>query len=843
MPNDRPRPTVGLLLDALYNEYASMVVGAFDAECTRRGLDLICFAGGSLHAPAGYERQRNRCFDLAGPEAVDGLVALNLNTTAPVMKDFLDSFHGLPVCSVGIEVPGYSVVQADNASGMRDAVQHLITVHNRRQIAFLCGPPDYPEAQVRFEAYRDALAQFGIPFSSERIANANFSENQGYLAMTELLDRSVSIDAVVGANDRSALGAMRALKERGIRVPELVAVVGFDDSEDARSASPSLATVRQPYWEIAESALDFIIDSLGGEPAFGSRLLASHFVKRRSCGCLSEGAPSEAQYMLDADPLPFDQAFERRRQELSAELARAERVSRVVGPDGWIDRTLDAVRQATLGAPDHELLYLLDEMLARTAAAEGDVGAWQHAVSVIRRRVLPCVMNDPRRWMRFEDVWQRVRVMIADAIEREQRALRGQAERAAGILTDTSESLITSFDVESLPRALADRLPALDIGSAYVALYVGQGNLGSWRAASRGSRTASTAVEARMIVAYEDRQLLEIPSSALNFETAQIVPRELRGQRRKSLVVEPLFFESRQLGYAVLELGPKRRVVYELLRELISAALRGAELVRRVAEEASNREKAEKERLEQELEIATRIQTSILPRDLRVENLEIAATMVPATEVGGDYYDVLPGKGGCWLGIGDVAGHGLRPGLVMMMLQSIVAALGRENFAAAPREMVNIVNSVLYDNVRNRLGQDEHATLTLIRYFENGELVFAGAHEDLVILRAATGRCERIETLGTWVGATQDIADATEDQHARLENGDVLLLFTDGVIEAANAVGEHYGIERLCAELEAASGRSVTEIRDRLLGSVQNFLAVQDDDIALLVARHTRSAV
>jgi len=190
-----------------------------------------------------------------------------------------------------------------------------------------------------------------------------------------------------------------------------------------------------------------------------------------------------------------------------------------------------------------------------------------------------------------------------------------------------------------------------------------------------------------------------------------------------------------------------------------------------------------------------------------------------------------------------VAGHGLRPGLVMMMLQSMVAALGRENFAAAPREMVNIVNAALYDNVRNRLGQDEHATLTLIRYFADGRLVFAGAHEDLVILRAATGRCDRIETIGTWVGATQDIADATEDQHARLEDGDVLLLFTDGVIEAANAAGEQYGIERLCAAFEAARGAPVAQIRDRLLASVQGFLAVQDDDIALLVARHTRPAV
>jgi sigma-B regulation protein RsbU (phosphoserine phosphatase) len=260
--------------------------------------------------------------------------------------------------------------------------------------------------------------------------------------------------------------------------------------------------------------------------------------------------------------------------------------------------------------------------------------------------------------------------------------------------------------------------------------------------------------------------------------------------------------------------------------------------VQRVAEEAAQREKAEKERLERELEIATHIQTSILPRDLRVENLDIAAVMVPATEVGGDYYEVLPGAGGCWLGIGDVAGHGLRSGLVMMMLQSVVAALGRDDFDARPRDLVQIVNAVLYDNVRNRLGQDEHATLTLIRYFANGELVFAGAHEDLVIWRAATSRCERIETHGTWVGATRDIAAETDDLHARLEPGDLLLLFTDGAIEATSAAGEPYGLDRLCAELEAASSQPVEAIRDHLLASVRSFLAAQDDDIALLVARY-----
>ena len=174
------------------------------------------------------------------------------------------------------------------------------------------------------------------------------------------------------------------------------------------------------------------------------------------------------------------------------------------------------------------------------------------------------------------------------------------------------------------------------------------------------------------------------------------------------MVVEPLFFENTQLGFRLVRArSASARGVRELLRELVSAALHGAALMRRVAHEAAAREKAEKQRLEQELSIATRIQTSILPRNLQVRGLEIAATMLPATEVGGDYYDVLPTAHGCWIGIGDVAGHGLRPGLVMMMLQSIVSALVRNDPEAKPRDLLRVVNAVLYENVRERLQQDD----------------------------------------------------------------------------------------------------------------------------------------
>jgi serine phosphatase RsbU (regulator of sigma subunit) len=243
------------------------------------------------------------------------------------------------------------------------------------------------------------------------------------------------------------------------------------------------------------------------------------------------------------------------------------------------------------------------------------------------------------------------------------------------------------------------------------------------------------------------------------------------------------------------------------------------------------------ERLHKELELAKRIQTSILPPQLAVPGLELAAAMVPATQVGGDYYDVLPVAGGCWLGIGDVAGHGLDAGLCMLMMQSIVASLVARDSSAAPEDLVCVLNQVLFDNVHNRLGRDGHATLSLLHYEQSGEISYAGAHEDIVVCRAESGHCEAIETPGTWVGGKLDIRHATARSRLSLRVGDVMLLYTDGAIDVRNERGEPFGFERLCVELEKVRDQSVAKIQEHLLFAIGGW-GVSEDDVTLVVARY-----
>ncbi len=246
-------------------------------------------------------------------------------------------------------------------------------------------------------------------------------------------------------------------------------------------------------------------------------------------------------------------------------------------------------------------------------------------------------------------------------------------------------------------------------------------------------------------------------------------------------------------------------------------------------------ERVARERLEKELDLARQIQVSILPRRLVAHGLELAACMTTATEVGGDYYDVLPIDGGAWIGIGDVSGHGVTSGLIMLMVQSAVAGLVARDPDASPREAVTIVNRVLFENIRHRLLKDDFVTFSLLRVSDR-KIVFAGAHEHFVIARHGR-EIERITTPGTWLGVMPDIERFTTDTVVELESNDLVMLYTDGITEARNERGEQYGFDRLCALVDRCRDAPLEDIRDEVLANVTQWSPRLEDDATLVLLR------
>ncbi|SFK97068.1 LacI family DNA-binding transcriptional regulator [Streptomyces pini] len=213
---------------------------------------------------------------------VDGVLLVSVHRDDP-LPGLLEKL-GLPTVLAGRRSPAEPLhhVHSDNIGGARDAVRHLIE-RGRGEIATITGPPDMDVADSRLRGWRKALGEAGREAGGELVAPADFTEEGGRLAMRELLERRPGLDAVFAASDVMAAGALAELRRRGRRVPDDVAVVGFDDSIVARHTDPPLTTVRQPVEEIGRSITDLLLREIG-EPGGARRhlLLPTSLVVRDS---------------------------------------------------------------------------------------------------------------------------------------------------------------------------------------------------------------------------------------------------------------------------------------------------------------------------------------------------------------------------------------------------------------------------------------------------------------------------------------------------------------------------------------------------------------------------------
>ncbi|NEE02193.1 LacI family DNA-binding transcriptional regulator [Phytoactinopolyspora halotolerans] len=227
-------------------------------------------------AMAQSAAERERVEHHLTPQHVDGVMLLSLHDDDPLPA--LVGRRGLPLVLGGR--PTHLLrqhtasdadardwfVDVDNAGGAQQAVQHLLA-SGRRTIATITGPQDMGAGAARLAGYREAHRAQGLPVDEALIEHGDFSYDSGVAAMRQLLSRRPDLDAVFAAADLMAAGALRTLRESGRRVPDDVAVVGFDDSGVARQTDPTLTTVRQPIEEMGREMAHLLVTRISGAPA------------------------------------------------------------------------------------------------------------------------------------------------------------------------------------------------------------------------------------------------------------------------------------------------------------------------------------------------------------------------------------------------------------------------------------------------------------------------------------------------------------------------------------------------------------------------------------------------
>jgi LacI family transcriptional regulator len=254
---------------------ASMIQSLFEASAQQGYFVMVAMLTADLE-PAFYDRVlRGRHFD--------GVILFSSDIDDPILPLLIKD--GRPMVLIGRHPYFVNVTSVDveNREAAREAVAHLIGLGHRR-IGVINGQLQMEAAQARRDGYKQALLEAGMPIDAELMVDGQFSEAAAYQAMLKLLDLRQPPTAVFVASDGMAIGALHAIRHRGLRVPHDIALVGYDDLPLAAYATPPLTSVHQPIGEMGAHAVKLLVDQIRGQSSVASVRLQARLVVRESCG-------------------------------------------------------------------------------------------------------------------------------------------------------------------------------------------------------------------------------------------------------------------------------------------------------------------------------------------------------------------------------------------------------------------------------------------------------------------------------------------------------------------------------------------------------------------------------
>lgn len=831
---------IGFLTESVNSLYQSRIwIGASD-EALKRGYSLVCFAGGSLKVSSWdpFEPQRNNVYNHIDVRRLKGLIiAGSLGNFIPPseFETFYSRFKSIPLIGLGPQMQTVPSVIVDNTSGMRELISHLVESHSCKKIAFVRGPEGNQEAEQRLSIFKEVLLEHGVKPDPDLIIPGDFSRDAGARAVYHLLDRDgkLSFEALVGANDDTALGALKAFQERHVRVPDEVMVVGFDDIEESCFSAPPLTTVRQPLYEMGSKAVEIVIDLIEKREVPRTVVVPATITIRQSCGCFRlekarEGIfrKSKELSLEHKDQLCKEIAF-------IMEQAKMNAVGAI--DNSTVKELANSFADEISGENPGKFLPSLSRVAWTLALAGGDTPGLLKIITVMRQ-LAAAVLGEAIPG-HIEELFQRANMAIADSAARAQAHRRLDSERQSVLLRVAGQSIASAFDFDHLQGVIAAELSKLEIENCWISLYT-------------ESKQPYNKLKTFLTL---DKDVVKAPE----FEIPDLAPSGvITTEKVRSLLVEPLFFREDQIGIAVFEVSKCRDgFTYEILRQHISSALKGAILMKKVQEQAlalevanlqlqklREAEHAYLEAIKHELELGREIQGSFLPRGLpEISNWEIHPAFQPAREVSGDFYDVfkLP-DGKVVLVISDVSGKDVGAALFMALINTLIRALAEQALSGAthPLDAVCLTNKYLINHHYGNNGRYMYATLFMgILDPERNVITYVNAgHNPPAIVNAKGGVRKWIETTGPAVGIIPD----GQFTHAEVafEPGEMLFCYTDGVTEARGPDGEFFTKARLNSVLLNPVA-SATEIIQNVETAVKGHCAGQPpyDDITMLAVR------
>lgn len=584
--NSSSRKTIAVLsaqVSRLWN--AEFLAGVLDCA-KEHNVNVVSFSGGKptpIPSPSG--NLSYGLYDLIKPGQFDGILLsadMAHEVSVDEVKNFCKIFAPTPVATFAIPMKDVPTCITDNSGGMRAIINHLLTAHGYKRIAFIRGPVGQLEADQRFEAYKAELKANDIRYDETLVIEGDFSPESGRAAVRTLLDeRGVRVQAIAASNDRMAFGVLEALGQRGISVPDSIAVTGFDNVSESQSMGVPLTTVNQSFYEIGKKSFEVLMKKMNGETISDVTVLPVNVVVRWSCGCLPDSV--QKAVVLPREVAHTGRLENKREAAIRALLGAAgipeidpekSKYVEIFG-SAW-DEFLTTLRE-----PDRNTIFLksVQSIVEILQQNDYDFNAWQNVISTFRKYALGGI-NSNTTMLRAENLFQQARMLVGELSQRVQAYRRLQFEKQEELLNNFSFSMASAMTFEGIGLAISKHFPTLGLERWYVMLY---GDVGS-----PGSVSSPPPQNYQLLLQYDEHSF-KIPDDKPLLATGRLVPHgKTPEDRRYQAVVMPLTLASNRFGFMWVEMGPHDWDIYVRLKNLLSSALLRTMLV-------EQREQAQKE--------------------------------------------------------------------------------------------------------------------------------------------------------------------------------------------------------------------------------------------------------
>jgi signal transduction histidine kinase/DNA-binding response OmpR family regulator len=482
-PSDHHSPTIGFLSTwsvfegTTIDNYTRTLLQGICAAARDRQCNLLLSCGIGLPATPRGSRTAWAIpgpgvdFVPVGPWNTDGLIIIPDDFTDAQFKYVQDLIHaGYPVVLTTAEEPGPTVA-VDNAGGIRQAFAHLVE-HGHRRIAFIAGKSGRRgDSAERLAAYREAVRSFGMEADERLIAYGEHRREDGRTAMQQILARRVAFTAVLASNDLSGLGAVEVLRAAGRRIPDDVAVIGFDDILDTRSHLPPLTTVRHPTFALGYEAVLSLLATIEGKRTEEVHTrVPTRLVVRQSCGCrpkdtIITSASRSALSESALDPVSL--------AHLMAEAVLIEAQHSALEE---VEQLCLKLLQAFSSSLEHHAPQPFDGALQQLFdwldAQNEEANAWHAAFSTLRGALSEVLASLPQATLAFATALiDRARLELAEQVQRQATDTLLRHMDMSNRLGLMTSQLLTMLDATESANVLAYHLPQLGLQHVLVASY------------------------------------------------------------------------------------------------------------------------------------------------------------------------------------------------------------------------------------------------------------------------------------------------------------------------------------------------------------------------------------